>query len=118
MQIPDTWLTERLRVLWTCTEGGEPWEDWYARQCEGGSVNGRALAAVLFDRARRYWPDYFSPADGPAVAVWGDLIDSTIPLATPTVIEQAADDVAALGLPPSGPFYFIRAAERIMGAAA
>lgn len=116
MHIPNTPLTENLRTLWKCTENGEAWEDWYARHCDGGTPNGRALAALLFDRARRYWPDYFSPADVPALAVWGDLIDERIPFATPDVIEQAVDDVAALGVRPCGPAHFLHAAKRILEA--
>lgn len=68
----------------------------------------------LFDRALRYWPDFFSPADAPAVCVWGELIDKRIPLVTPDVIEQAVDDVALMKVHPGGPAPFLRAAERIM----
>ena len=118
MHIPDTDLTERLRVLWRCVDTGESWEDWYARACTGGSPNGRAVAALLFDRARRYWPDFFSPADAPAVAVWGDIIDRWHPLITPEVIEQAVDDVWLTGVEHPVPGHFTQAAERIMRATA
>ncbi|GJJ22308.1 hypothetical protein [Mycolicibacterium mageritense] len=112
--IPNTRLTETLRNLWACTEGCEPWEEWYARQCEGGTANGRAIAAILFDRARLYWPDFFSPADGPALAVWGDIIDRWHPFTTPAVIEQAVDAVYAAGVVHPVPGHFTQAAERIM----
>lgn len=117
MSIPNTRLTERLRVLWECTEGGESWEDWYARQCAGGTPNGRALAALLFDRARNYWPDYFSPADTPALVAWGDMFDRFCPFATPEVVEMAVDNVHARGIKnPGGPAYFLEAARAIIKA--
>lgn len=113
-QIPDTRLTQTLRTLWECTDGHEPWEDWYARQCVGGTENGRAVAAVLFDRARLYWPDFHSPADMPALVVWGDLIDRFHPFITPDVITKAVDVVAAQGVSNPVPGHFTQAAERIM----
>lgn len=116
--IPTTNLTARLRALWKCTDTGESWEDWYARQSEGGSPNGRAVAAILFDRALRYWPDFFSPADQPALAAWADLIDRCHPFITPDVIEQAVDTVAAQGVPHPVPGHFTQAAEKIMQEAA
>lgn len=116
--IPDTELTRRLRTIWaglqTLDPHTEPWEQWYAKQSRGGTTNGRAVAAILFDRAQRYWPEFFSPADAPAVATWGQMIDEHAPFATPDIIEQAVDDVAALGLDNGSPFWFLRAAERIM----
>lgn len=116
VSIPDTRLTRDLRTLWECIEAGETWEQWYARHCEGGTPNGRAIAALLFDRALTYWPDYFRPTDIPAVVVWGDMFDTYIPTVTPDVIEQAVDAVAASGVRPGGPAQFLRAAERIMEA--
>jgi len=111
--IPNTPLTQRLRSIWSCADGHEPWEQWYARHCQGGTANGRAVAAVLFDRARRYWPDFYSPADLPAVAAWADLIDRCLPLVTPEVIEQAVDDVHAVCAYPC-PAHFLRAAQQLM----
>jgi hypothetical protein len=116
VSIPDTRLTRNLRVLWECTEMGETWEQWYARHCEGASTNGRAIAALLFDRALTYWPDFFTPSDTPAVVVWGEMVDAYIPTVTPDVIEQAVDAVAASGVRPHGPAYFLRAAEKILEA--
>jgi hypothetical protein len=126
--IPNTRLTATLRVLWRaqCDEYGwefATFEEYYYRCVREGfglgtpaTTNGRALAALLFDRALTYWPDFVSPADLPAVAVWGELLDTRVPFATPGVIEQAVDAVAASGVSPCGPANFLRAATRIMEA--
>lgn len=119
-KIPDTHLTKSLRALWTVLcdipEATPPtWEEWYADQCIGGTPNGRAVAAVLFDRAGRYWPNFLTPADQPALAVWADLIDRWHPFITPEVIEQAVDAVAAQGVQHPVPGHFTQAAEQIMG---
>ncbi|MDP7729526.1 hypothetical protein [Mycobacterium sp. TY813] len=116
--IPNTPLTQRLRVIWSCTERSEPWEQWYARHCQGGTTNGRAVAAVLFDRALRYWPEFLTPADEPALAVWGDILDRWHPFITPDVIERAVDQVHADGIEHPVPGHFTHAAERIMEATA
>ncbi|MCV7424367.1 hypothetical protein H7K45_27860 [Mycobacterium yunnanensis] len=117
--IPDTELTQKLRAIWeglnSLTDDAPTWEQWYAEHAVGGTPNGRALAAILFDRACTYWPDYFRPTDSPAVAVWGELIDNNLPFATPEVIEQAVDHVAETSdQPPGGPAPFIRAVRHIM----
>lgn len=121
LDIPNTVLTERLREIWRvrCELDCEPYqtfEEFYLRSCEGwhlgtpATVNARALAAILFDRARTHWPDYYSPADLPAVAVWGELLDRDVPTATPDVINRAVDRVATAHYePPHGPYYFLRA---------
>lgn len=112
--IPETPLTRNLRVLWSCTDGSESWESWYARHSRGGTPNGRALAAVLFDRARLYWPDFYSPADGPAVAAWAEIIEPANPFITPSVIERAVDEVHASGIADPGPGHFLHVAELIL----
>ena len=114
--IPNTQLTDKLRCIWQVLqdlgEPVEPFEDYYRRQCEGGSENGRALAAILFYRAREYWPDYFSPADLPAVATWASLLDN-YPFFTPDVIEAAVDAVWAAKVHHPQPAVFIRVARQM-----
>lgn len=118
---PATRLTSNLRAIWEALNllGADvpPWEQWYAGRCQqpGGTANGCAIAAVIFDRARRlYWPEYFSPADTPAVHAWGELIDRRIPLVTPDVAEQAVDAVHAAGITQPGFSDFAEAAENLM----
>lgn len=116
--IPDTALTARLRNIWEVTREIDPdtppFPQWYTKSCQGGTPNSRAVVAVLFDRARRYWPGFFSPADQPALAVWGDIIDRWHPFITPDVIEEAVDAVHAAGVVHPVPGHFTHAAEKIM----
>lgn len=123
IDIPNTRLTDNLRAIWKirCQLDGshpETFEEFYLQSCQGfrdtpPSINGRAMAALLFDRARIHWPDFFSPADIPAVTIWGSLLDDVAPLATPEIINRAVDQVAAAHQePPNGPYYFLRAIER------
>lgn len=116
VDIPNTPLTQRMRALWLYTEGDETWEQWYARHCIGDTTNGRAISAVLFGRALRYWPDFFTPEDQPALAAWSEIIDKWHPFITPDVIKRAVDQVHADGVQHPCPGHFTQAAERIMEA--
>jgi hypothetical protein len=117
--IPDTQLTDKLRACWQVLQefGCEPaqsFEDYYREQSAGGTDNGRSLAALLFYRAREYWPDYFCPADLPAVALWGSMLDQ-YPILTPDVIELAVDKVHEAGLVQPQPANFIWMARQLSG---
>lgn len=98
--IPDTEFTRQLHTLWSCTDGTETWEAWYARQSRGGTTNGRINAAILFDHAHFYWPDFFTAADAPAVAIWATVLDNVAPLATPEAVIKAVDAVFSVGVEP------------------
>ncbi|UCZ58675.1 hypothetical protein [Mycolicibacterium phocaicum] len=114
---PNTRLTKILRGLWECTDEREPWPDWYARQCRGdSSTNGRAIAAVLSDHVHShgYWPQMYKPADIPAIVVWGDLFDRSLPTATPEIICRAADVVHLAGIKHPVPYEIIQAALMVM----
>lgn len=116
---PDTPMTESLRSLWEALPSNNrpPFEAWYAdsRHLYGPSTpNAQALAAVLFDRALMYWPNFFRPTDSPAVWAWAELIDDMIPLATPDDITAAVDAVAARGDGHGGPADFLHTARDLM----
>lgn len=122
-RIPDTRYTQQMRLAWEliCDLGGDPynedaWAAYYAENSIGGTPNGRAVAALLFYRALNYWPDYFTPADGPPVAAWADMLDM-YPFITPDVIEAAVDAVHAKGIREPQPKDFIDAANEVLAGA-
>lgn len=96
---PNTPLTATLRSLWSAAPSGLSFKDWYLKQCQrdNPTTNGRALAAIAFDRANTYWPDFHRPTDTYAVGVWAELIDEVIPTATPDMIVSAVDSIAESG---------------------
>jgi hypothetical protein len=119
--IPQSGLTDNLRSIWEVLQGlrepgeeAQTFEEYYREQSAGGSSNGRALATLLFYRARQYWPDYFSPADLPAVAAWAGILD-WYPLITPDIIEAAVDHVHDAGIREPQPANFLRIARQMSG---
>ena len=97
--IPNTPCTARMRGIWYFSDTGQSFEDWYIECCQidNPSPNGRALAAIAFDRACTHWPDFHRPTDTTAINAWGAIIDEHLPLATPDSIVAAVDSVAARG---------------------
>ena len=100
-QPPDTPFTAQMRSLWECIPEDErpTFHDWYANLCRitpiSPTPNGIALAAVAFDRALIYWPDFFRPSDIYPVRTWAEILDETVPTATPDMVTAAVDTIAA-----------------------
>jgi hypothetical protein len=115
--IPDTRLTESLRSLFELRDpphDDEAWHRWYAEQSAGGTLRGRTLVTALFIRALDYWPEYFTPQDGPAVAAWAGMFE-VYPRFNSSIIIRAVDMVHEQGIKEPQPYNFLCAARRITG---
>ena len=75
--------------------------------------NGRAVAAVVFYRARDYWPDFFDITDESPLAIWANVFDRH-PLITPAIAERAVDAVVCTTPIDLAPSVFIAAALRLL----
>ena len=100
-QPPNTPFTAQMRFLWECLPDAErpAFHDWCAGFHRNAPLkptsNGIALAAVAFDRALDYWPDFFRPTDVLPVRMWAEVLDWHAPTATPEIVATAVDSIAA-----------------------
>lgn len=76
------------------------------------TANGRAVAAVVFYRARDHWPDFYDISDETPMTIWAEMFDS-FPFITPAIAERAVDAVAAAAGNPQ-PGDFIQAANELI----
>jgi len=100
-QPPDTPFTAQMRSMWAYIPDDQrpTFHDWYVDLCRtiSATPNGIALAAVAFDRALNYWPDFFRPSDVYPVRLWAETLDAAAPTATPDAVTAAVDLIAARG---------------------